>query len=218
MARTCYLRVAISAALVSMAGAAFGQATTGNTQPADNNAARNLPGNAATASSPRTAPTPPEGTSTRTGGDLLASAEKKFMEKTAMHGMAEVEMGKLAQQKGASQQVKDFGARMEKDHGKANEELKSLAASKGVQLPASMDPEHHRKMEKMQKLSGAEFDRAYMKDMVEDHKKDVAEFRKQAKSAKDQDIKGFASKTLPTLEGHLQLAQQTDKAVRTAKK
>lgn len=218
MALSRYLSVALSAASISLAGAAFGQATTGNTTPADNNAARNLPGNAATASSPRTAPTPPEESSKRTGGAMLASSERKFMETTAMHGMAEVEMGRLAQQKGATQQVKDFGARMEKDHGKAGDELKALASKKGVQLPASMDAQHHRKMESMQKLSGAEFDRAYMKDMLADHKKDVAEFRKQAKSAKDQDLKGFASRTLPTLEEHLQLAEQTDKAVKTARR
>jgi putative membrane protein len=85
-------------------------------------------------------------------------------------------------------------------------------------LPASIDSAHQRKIERMQKLSGAAFDRAYMKEMLSDHKKDVSEFRKQAKSAKDPDVKAFASRTLPTLEEHLHLAQRTDKEVKTAKR
>ena len=224
MAPSRLLRVATSAALISLAGSAFGQATTGNTKPIDNNAARNLPGNAATASSPATAPKPPDpstgaaGAAAIAGGKVVAGAERKFIETAAMNGMAEVEMGKLAQQKAANQQVKDFGARMAQDHGKANDELKALAGSKGVQLPAAVDAAHQRKMEHMQRLAGADFDRAYMKDMLEDHKKDVAEFRRQAKSAKDAELKAFASKTLPTLEEHLQLAQSMEKAVRTAKR
>ena len=218
MAPSRLLRVALAAALIPFAGAAFSQATTGNTKPVDNNAARNLPGNANTASSAATAPAKPEGSGTRNGGAMLGGGERKFIEAAAMGGMAEVEMGKLAQQKGSSQPVKDFGARMAQDHGKANEELKALATSKGIQLPGGIDAEHQHKMERMQKLSGADFDKAYMKDMLADHKKDVSEFRKQAKSAKDQDLKAFASKTLPTLEEHLKLAQQTEKAVKTAKK
>jgi len=147
----------------------------------------------------------------------VSSADKSFVEKAAIGSMAEVQMGKLAQQKAGSDQVKQFGTRMVDDHSKANDDLKQVASSKGIPLPSALDSEHKSKMAKLEKLSGAQFDRAYMDDMVSDHKKDVAEFEKQAKSGNDADIKGFASKTLPTLQQHLSLAESTDKAVKGGK-
>jgi putative membrane protein len=150
-------------------------------------------------------------------GGTVAAADKAFATKAAIGGLAEVQMGQLAQQKGSSDQVKQFGSRMVDDHTKANDELKQIASSKGITLPADLDAKHKSKMDKMQKLSGAQFDKAYMDDMVADHKEDVADFRKEAKSGKDSDIKGFAAKTLPTLEDHLKMAQSTDSAVKSSK-
>jgi len=150
-------------------------------------------------------------------GTSVAAADKAFVQKAAVGGMAEVEMGKMAQQKGSSDQVKQFGSRMVEDHSKANDELKKIASSKGIALPTDLDAKHKSKMDKMQKLSGAQFDRAYMDDMVADHKQDVAEFRKEANSGKDSDLKAFAAKTLPTLEDHLKMAQSTDAAVKGTK-
>jgi putative membrane protein len=147
----------------------------------------------------------------------VSSADKSFVEKAAIGSMAEVQMGKLAQQKAGSDQVKQFGTRMVDDHSKANDDLKQVASHKGITLPSDLDAKHKNKMAKLEKLSGAQFDRAYMDDMVADHKEDVAEFEKQAKSGHDADIKGFASKTLPTLQEHLSLAQSTDKAVKGGK-
>jgi len=147
----------------------------------------------------------------------LAGPDTQFVAKAIRDGMAEVEMGKMAQQKGSSDQVKQFGSRMVDDHSKANDELKRIASSKGITLPTDLDAKHKAKMDKMQKLSGAQFDRAYMDDMVADHKQDVAEFKKQASSGKDSDLKAFASKTLPTLEDHLKMAQSTDAAVKGSK-
>jgi putative membrane protein len=144
-------------------------------------------------------------------------AELAFVEKAAMGGMAEVQLGQLAQQKASSDQVKQFGARMVQDHGKANADLKQVASDKGIQLPTSLDKKHEAAMQRLQKLSGAEFDRAYMKHMVGDHKKDVSEFEKEAKSGKDTAIKGFADKTLPTLQEHLKLAQSVDDALKSEK-
>lgn len=148
----------------------------------------------------------------------LPRGERKFMEKAAAHGLAEVELGRLAAQKASNPEVKRFGEMMVEHHGQANNELKQVASAKGVELPATPDKDHQKKMEKMQKLSGAEFDREYMKNMVKDHKSDVKDFRKQAEDAKDPEVKGFAAKTLPTLEHHLQLAQQTEKAVTASAK
>jgi len=158
----------------------------------------------------------PAGTNTTSSTAKLSSGDKAFVEKAAIGGMAEVQMGQLAKQKGASDQVKQFGSRMVDDHSKANDELKQVASSKGITLPSDLDAKHKNKMAKLEKLSGAQFDRAYMDDMVADHKEDVAEFQKQAKSGQDPDVKGFASKTLPTLQEHLNMAQSTDKSVKSA--
>jgi len=147
----------------------------------------------------------------------VPAADKAFAEKAAIGGMAEVQMGKMAQQKGSSDQVKQFGGRMVDDHSKANDELKQIASAKGIALPTDLDAKHKSKMDKMEKLSGAQFDRAYMDDMVADHKEDVAEFKKEASSGKDSDLKAFAAKTLPTLEDHLKMAQSTDAAVKGSK-
>jgi len=89
------------------------------------------------------------------------------------------------------------------DHSKANDELKSLATKKNISLPTTLDPKHQSTVQRMQGLSGAEFDRAYVDDMVEDHEADVREFEKQSSDNPDPDVKAFAAKTLPTLRKHL---------------
>ena len=141
------------------------------------------------------------------------SRDAAFAKKAAKGGMMEVEMGRMAAEKASNPDVKQFGQRMVDDHSKANDELKGIASGKKLTLPASVDAAGKAKMDKMSKLSGAAFDKAYMADMVKDHKQDVAEFRKEAKSGKDADIKGFASKTLPTLEEHLKMAQEANAKV-----
>ncbi len=146
----------------------------------------------------------------------LTHGDRKFIEEAAQGGMAEVQLGQLAAQKAQSSEVKQFGQKMVDDHGKANDQLKSIASSKNVTLPTDVDRAHKRDYDRLSKLSGADFDREYMKHMVSDHKKDVSDFRKEAKSGKDSEIKSFASTTLPTLEQHLQMAQQTDATVRSA--
>ena len=93
------------------------------------------------------------------------------------------------------------------DHSKANEELKQLASSKNVNLPNEVSAKDKMTKERLSKLSGESFDRAYMQDMVKDHKKDVADFSRESNSAKDPDVKQFASKTLPTLKDHLKEAE-----------
>ena len=126
-------------------------------------------------------------------GAAVPVADREFIEKAAAGGAAEVEGGKVAEQRAASDKVKQFGARMVQDHGKANEELKQIASGKGLQLPSAPEAHHQQELARMYKLSGAEFDKAYMDHMVKDHRKDVAEFRKQASSGKDPDIKAFAA-------------------------
>lgn len=140
-------------------------------------------------------------------GRASNSADAKFAMTAAMDGMTEVELGRLAVQKGASDAVKQLGQRMIDDHTAANQQLMQLASSKGITLPTSLDPKHAAMVQKFQGLSGAAFDRAYAKQMVQDHRKAVALFQKEADRGMDAEIKAFASSTLPTLQGHLSMAQ-----------
>lgn len=129
-----------------------------------------------------------------------------FFKEAAQGGMAEVALGQMAAEKGQNEAVKSFGQRMVKDHGKANDELKTLAKKEGVTLPTEMNAKDKALQQQLEKLSGAEFDREYMKEMVKDHKKDIKAFEKQANQGKDPQVKAWASQTLPTLREHLELA------------
>jgi putative membrane protein len=135
------------------------------------------------------------------------SPDSQFIIKAAQGGLAEVELGNLAKDHAKNSDVKDFGQKMVDDHSKANDELKALALQKNVTLPNEVDPKAKAVMSKLSGLSGDAFDRAYVKDMVADHKEDIAEFRKEANNGKDPDVKAWASKTLPTLENHLGMIQ-----------
>jgi len=132
----------------------------------------------------------------------LSRADMNFMKEAAIGGMAEVELGKLAQQNAQSDDVKQFGARMEQDHGKANNELTTLAGNKGVTLPQQLDQKHAQLRDKLARLRGAEFDRAYVREMAKDHDKDVKAFRHAAQSGGDPDLKQFAATTLGVIEQH----------------
>jgi putative membrane protein len=143
----------------------------------------------------------------------MPAADAKFMKKVALDGKAEVELGRLAAERGASDAVKQFGQRMVTDHTKAADELAKLAQDKGVELPAGVDAKHKRLHDRMAKLSGAEFDREYMRQMVRDHDADVKEFQREADRARDPDVKAWAAKTLPTLKEHQQQAHQMQASV-----
>ena len=138
----------------------------------------------------------------------VSSADKMFMQEAAQGGAAEVQLGRLAVQKGSSEEVKQFGQRMVDDHSRANDQLKALAQNKGIDVPSGLSAKDQAFASKLEKLSGPQFDDAYMSLMVKDHKKDVAEFEKESKSAKDPQVKQFATNTLPTLQEHLQLAEK----------
>ena len=150
------------------------------------------------------------------GAGNLSAADKSFVTKAAQGGLAEVKLGELAQQNASDDAVKQFGKRMVDDHSKANDQLKSLAEQKSVTLPTDLDAKDKATYDRLSAMKGESFDRAYMRDMVKDHTKDVAEFRKESKTAKDSDLKNFASQTLPTLEEHLKLAKSTDQQVSKA--
>ena len=151
------------------------------------------------------------------GAASALAADEAFVMKAAKGGMAEVELGKLAAEKGMSPGVKKFGQRMADDHGKAGDELKTLAQNKHITLPADIDPKDKALRARLIKLSGAAFDHAYMQAMVADHVKDVNEFKMEAKAGKDPDVKAWAAKTLPTLQDHLKQARETNGTVATSR-
>jgi len=132
------------------------------------------------------------------------AAGDPFLTEAASGGMAEVELGKIASSKAQNAEVKKFAEMMVTDHTKGNDELKALAVKKNVTVPATPMAKHQAVIQKLQGLSGAEFDKAYVDDMLEDHEKDVAEFEKQSTSNPDADVKAFAAKMLPTLKKHLE--------------
>ena len=136
-----------------------------------------------------------------------APGPQQFIKNAAAGGMAEVKLGELAEQNAHSDAVKSFGKRMRDDHSKANGELEDLAAKKNVTLPTDVDAQAKATYARLSKLKGADFDRAYMNAMLQDHRHDVAEFQRASKSS-DPDVQAFASKTLPTLHSHLDEAQQ----------
>ena len=127
----------------------------------------------------------------------VTAKDKMFMKKAAKGGMMEVAMGKVAEQKGQSDDVKSFGKRMVTDHSKANDELKSIASQKGVTLPGK---------EPTLKWTS---DKAYVNMMVKDHEKDLAEFQEEAKSGSDPEVKKFAEDTAKVVQEHLDLAKET---------
>jgi putative membrane protein len=139
----------------------------------------------------------------------LHSYDKKFAWNAAVGGMEEVQLGQLAVQKASNPDVKSFGQRMVDDHSKANDKLKALASQKGVTLPTTLPAAEKKDVDKLSKLSGSAFDHEYMSMMVKDHKKDVSEFEKETKQARDSDLKSFAQSTLPTLRDHLKMAEDT---------
>lgn len=181
--------VAVAAMAVAMSGAAASAQTTNSNQ---------------------------AGSTQQASSNSQAMSANAFVQEAAVGGMAEVELGKLASERASSDQVKQFAQRIVTDHSKANDELKALAQRKSIMVPGSLDAKHKATHDKLAKLSGAAFDRAYMEEVRDDHRKDVEAFREQSRSGSDPDIKAFAAKTLPTLEAHLKLAEQTNAAVGTS--
>lgn len=137
--------------------------------------------------------------------------DKKFAKDAALGGLTEVELGKLAAQKGSRDDVKQFGQKMVDDHGKANEQLKETAGKSSIDVPAALDAKHQARIEKLSKLSGAEFDKAYIKDQLKDHQQDVAAFQSEAQGGTDPNLKQFAAATLPTLQEHLDMIKDINK-------
>jgi putative membrane protein len=142
-----------------------------------------------------------------------ATPDVHFAREAAQGGMAEVKLGQLAQEKGSSDTVKTFGKRMVDDHSKAGDKLKEVASRESITLPSDLSAKDQATYDRLSKLNGAAFDRAYARDMVKDHETDVAAFQKEANAGKNDSLKSFASETLPTLQDHLKQAKEMMKTV-----
>lgn len=136
-----------------------------------------------------------------------SNPDSAFYKHAAEGGIAEVNVGTLAQQKSDNPSVKEFGAMMVKDHSAANEKLKSIAASKNISLPTSASIAQTASKAKLEILSGKTFDKSYIKGMIRDHQEDIALFKKEAESGQDPDAKAYAIAALPTLQAHLRKIQ-----------
>lgn len=160
---------------------------------------------------------PPASASSGKQSAGIGNTDTAFVTKAVQGGLAEVELGQLAVQKASSEEVKKFGQRMVDDHTKANEQLKQVAAQEHIDLPQEPTAKDKAVKARLEKLSGARFDKAYMRSMVKDHQKDVAEFERESKMAQDAAVKSFAEQTLPTLKDHLQEAQRIAPKQQTTK-
>lgn len=198
-----YTILALTFALVATLAACSSETTTVET---DTNVAQ-------TDTQPMSDLTATDTAATTMNTGSLSAEDGAFVNKAAMGGLAEVQYGNLALQKAQSEDVKSFAQKMVTDHGAANQELQALASTKGMTLPTELTGTHKAGFDHLNMLSGAEFDKAYMQHMVADHQTDIAEFEKAANSATDSELKAFASKTLPILQQHKQLADETSKKV-----
>jgi putative membrane protein len=129
-----------------------------------------------------------------------------FMRTASQSSMAEVAHGELATKNASSQEVKNFAQRMVDDHTKAHAELKALASKKQTTLPAELGPKHQAMQDKLAKMKGEAFDRAYMQHMVGAHTEAVKLFEQESQNGKDTDTRAWAAKTLPVVQEHLKLA------------
>ena len=149
-----------------------------------------------------------------TAQTAVSKKDVKFAKCAAKDGMLEVKLGQLAQANASNADVKKHAMMMVEDHTKANDELKTVAAKKNIELPAALTSKQQKTYDKLAKLQGKEFDKKYSKCMVKDHKKAVCLFKKESKKGKDSELKSWAAAKLPTLEHHKEMWKETCKTVK----
>lgn len=146
------------------------------------------------------------------GTIAVEKTDADFSVEAANGGMIEMQLAALAKTKAVNKRVKNFAAMMIEDHNKINAELKRIATAKNITLPQALSNEAKNDIDKLNKKEKTEFDRTYMNMMVSDHKKDISEFEKMAKDAKDPALRNFVKETLPILRKHLDSANAIDKS------
>jgi putative membrane protein len=191
----------VCAAVLLLTGGAFAQAGGGG-----------MPSGQSTPQTPRERQNPNSTDTGMTNTGPQKVDDKKFVKDAALGGLTEVELGKLAVQKASDDKVKQFGQKMIDDHTKANDQLKEVASKDNIPVPDSLDSKHQARIDKLSKLSGEQFDKAYLKDEVKDHETDVREFTDEAQNGSDPNVKSFASATVPTLQQHLDMVKSLAKS------
>ncbi len=158
---------------------------------------------------------PPAGaaSSSTASSSSSANADQDFIANAAKGNRAEVTLGKMVASKTKDPSVRQFAQQMVKDHSAALNELTQLAQSKNITLPEGLPDDATALQSKLSSASGKALDKDYMDSMVDDHKKDISEFQDASQNAKDPDVKQWAAKTLPTLQAHLEKAEQIDAKV-----
>ncbi len=167
-------------------------------------------------------PTGTTGTTGTTGGTMGAAqgqrmgdqGDRTFVEKMATGGMAEVKLSKLAMDRSKSMEVKQFARKMVEDHHKANTELKQIADRKDLAMPMQLDDKHQKIYDKLSGMSGADFDKEYMKTMSDDHEDTVKLLKNEMQNGQDADLRSFATKTLPVVQKHTDMAHMDENAVK----
>jgi putative membrane protein len=154
-----------------------------------------------------TTPDAPKGIAPATAPAAVAEGDRTFAEKAASAGLAEVAITQHVMEKAASADVRKLAEHLHKDHAKANEELKTLAATKGLTLPAAPEGEKKAAVEEINTLSGADLDRTVLPKLDAAHRESIKLFEREANEGSDPDLKAFASKTLPTLREHLKMVE-----------
>ena len=147
----------------------------------------------------------------------VAKGDRTFIMDAATDSMAEIELGKVAQQNAASDEVKKYAQRMIDDHTKASQELEPIATKLGVTPPKEVKGHHARMMKDLSKKTGEKFDRDYINGMVKDHQKSVKAFQKESEKGQSEELKQFAAKQLPILQEHLKMAQDLQAGMKKTK-
>jgi putative membrane protein len=168
-------------------------------------------GYAGPSSSPSGVPT--DSSIGQTGPNMNALSAAEFAKEAAEGGLAELKFGQLAQDKGSSDAVKEFGKKMVADQMQVSDLLKSVASQRDMKLPTDMNKHDQKTYDKLSQMSGDAFDKAFMKEMVRGDQDHVSMFQLEASNGQDPGIKDFASRVLPTLQDHLKMARDTSKTV-----
>jgi putative membrane protein len=140
-------------------------------------------------------------------------ADAHFAKGAAQGGMAEIQLGKLAADRGSNSVVKAFGERMVAQHGAVGDQLKAAAQQANIVLPITVSSKDQQIYDRLARLNGSDFDRVYADDMVRDHEQDLNEFQNEANNGKNSSIRTFAAQTVPMIQQHLNQAREMQKAV-----
>jgi putative membrane protein len=146
--------------------------------------------------------------------DRAGRGDEDFAVKAAKDGKMEVELGRVAARKARTVAVKNFGRRTTSDHTVAGNKLKAIAMRKRITLPVDLDADQKAELDRFSQMTRNEFDKAYMQKMVSDHESAVSDFKAEADSGSDRQLRSFAATTLPTLRTHLRMARQTARSLR----